>query len=134
MRLPVYSFRLHPWISMVVAYSLALQIVFGGVLIGQMAAASTGSSEFSAICLSHNSAADEDGTRSGQLPSAHDPICVCCTLAGGPAMLPDTATPLILDFSQRSAPEPRGRDIAVALAFLTGHYQRGPPAARAFVG
>jgi hypothetical protein len=114
---------------MAVVYALALQIVFAGVLIGRLGAASIGSSELSAICLSHNGGADEDGTGSGQPPSAHDPICVYCTLAGGPATLPDPASPVIRDFSQHSAPEAHSRDIVVAFASPTGRYQRGPPEA-----
>ncbi len=134
MRLPVHRIRMRPWISMVLVYALALQVVFTGILIGQLGAASIGSTEFSSICLSHSRVADADGTGSGQLPSTHDPICIHCTLAAGPATLPDPATPVILHFARPFARQGHGRDMVVAFVSPTGRYQRGPPAVRPFAG
>jgi hypothetical protein len=133
MWLPLTSIRLRSWIAALAIYSLALQAVFGGILIGRLGAAAIGSDGFSAICASHSSAAD-DGTRPGQPPSAHDPICVFCIAASGHAVLPHPTILAEVDFSADSSPELQARDMVLAFSSPTGQYQRGPPHSAAVAG
>jgi hypothetical protein len=132
MRLLRAASRLRSWVAMAASYALALQIVLGGVLIGQLSAASLGFSDLSAICAGHNGPDDDAG--SSKKP-AHEPPCVFCTLAkNGSGTLPGAIAPASVDYSARLVPQPRGDEVVVAFASPTGHYQRGPPVSAAFAG
>ena len=124
--------RRRSWIALAAVYALTLQVLFSGVLIGQMGAASFGSDAFAAICAAHSGSVDDTG--SGQPVSAHDPICVFCTTAGSPAVLPHPAAIVNLPFFRESGPTAHAHDRAVAFASPTGQYQRGPPDIAAIAG
>lgn len=126
--------RRRPWIALAAVYALALQVLFSGLLIGQLGAASIASDGLSAICATHSGSADADGTGQSQSPSGHDPICVFCTAAGSPAVLPHPIAVVTVAFAVSSSLQPRARDMVVAFASPTGRYQRGPPDGVAFAG
>lgn len=126
--------RRRSWVALGVVYALALQVLFSGLLIGQLGAASITSDGLSAICAAHGNSVDADGGSSGQLPSAHEPVCVFCTVAGGPAVLPVPTIVAEVSFLATSTLKPDVRDVVVAFAFTTGHYQRGPPDSAAIAG
>ena len=126
MRLLRAATRLRPWIAMAASYALALQMLLGGVLMGQLGAASLASGDLPAICASHNGLGD-DGTGSGKSP-AHEPPCVICTLAkNASAALPGSIAEAKVDRSAYSVSQPLGDEIVVAFTSPTGRYQRGPP-------
>ena len=126
--------RRRSWVALTAVYALTLQVLFSGLLIGQLGAASIASDGLAAICAAHSGSADTDGTGSGQLPSGHDPVCVFCTAAGGPAVLPHTAIVADVAFAVGSCLNLYARDTVVAFASPTGHYQRGPPESTAVAG
>ena len=126
--------RRRSWIALAAVYALALQVLLSGLLIGQLGAASTTSDGFSAICAAHSGSADTDGTGQGQPGSEHAPICVFCTAAGSPAVLPHPTLVVAVVFAVGSSLQPHARDMIVAFASPTGHYQRGPPEGAAFAG
>jgi hypothetical protein len=127
-------FRRRSWIALTAVYALVLQVLLSGVLIGQLGAASITADGLSAICATHGSSIDADGTGSGQQPSAHEPVCVFCTAAGGPAVLPVPSIVADVPFLADSSPQADMRDVVVAFASPTWHYQRGPPESSAFAG
>ena len=126
--------RRRSWVALTAVYALALQVLFSGLLIGQLGAASITSDGLSAICAVHSGSADTDGSGSGQPISAHDPICVFCTAAGSPAVLPHPVIVANVAFAVSSNLNPHARDMVVAFASPTGHYQRGPPESAAIAG
>ena len=125
-------FRRRSWIALAAVYALALQVLFSGVLIGQMGAASVGADALAAICAAHSGSVDDTG--SGQPVSAHDLICVFCTTAGSPAVLPHRVAVADVPLFAALTLKPQARDIVVAFASPTGHYQRGPPDSTAIAG
>ena len=134
MRIAANILRRRSLTALAVVYALAVQVLLSGLLIGQLGAASITADGLSAICATHGSALDTEGTGSGQPPSAHEPVCVFCTAAGGPALLPVPAIVAEVLFLAGSTPKPVASDIAVAFASPTGHYQRGPPGKAAIAG
>ena len=125
MRLLRTTTRLRSWIAIAASYALALQMMLGGVLIGQLNAASLVSGDLPAICAGHNSPDDDGG--SSKKP-AHELLCVFCTMAknaSGP--LPGPIAPASVDQLARSVPQPQGNEVVVAFTSPTGRYQRGPP-------
>ena len=78
MRLLQAATRLRSWIAMAASYALALQMMLGGVLIGQLNAASLVRGDLPAICAGHNRPDDDGG--SSKKP-AHELLCVFCTMA-----------------------------------------------------
>jgi hypothetical protein len=126
--------RRRSWVALTAVYALALQVLFSGLLIGQLGAASIAPDGLAAICAAHSGSADTDGSGSGQPISAHDPICVFCTAAGSPAVLPHPVIVANVAFAVSSSLNPLTRDMIVAFASPTGHYQRGPPESAAIAG
>ena len=126
--------RRRSWVALTAVYALALQVLFSGLLIGQLGAASIDSDGLAATCATRSGSADTDGTGSGQPPSAHELVCVFCTAAGGPAVLPHPIIVAEVAFAVNSSLEPHARDMVVAFASPTGHYQRGPPESAAIAG
>ena len=126
--------RRRSWVALTGVYALALQVLFSGLLIGQLGAASIASDGLSAICAAHSGSADANGTGQSQPPSGHDPICAFCTAAGSPAVLPRPTVIVAAAFAINSSPQPHARDMVVAFASPTGRYQRGPPDSAAFAG
>ena len=134
MRTAASMVRRRSWVALTAVYALALQVLFSGLLIGQLGAASIASDGLSAICAAHSGSADADGTGQSQPGSGHDPICVFCTAAGSPAVLPHPTVVVALAFAVGSSLQPHARDMLIAFASPTGHYQRGPPDGAAFAG
>ncbi len=134
MRISPNTVRPRSWVALTAVHALALQVLFSGVLIGQLAGASIASDGVAVICAAHSESADADGTGSGQPVSAHDPICVFCTATGSPAVLPHSAAIVNIPFFMESGPAAHARDMVVAFASPTGHYQRGPPDSAAIAG
>jgi hypothetical protein len=126
--------RRRSWVALTAVYALALQVLFSGLLIGQLGAASIASDGLAAICAAHSGSADTDGTGSGQPISAHDPICVFCTAAGSSVVLPHLAAIANVQVFVALNSKPHARDMVVAFASPTGHYQRGPPESAAIAG
>ena len=126
--------RRRSWVALTAVYALALQVLFSGLLIGQLGAASITSDGLSAICAVHSGSADTDGSGSGQPISAHDTVCVFCTAAGSPAVLPHPAVISGVPVFAALNSKPHARDMVVAFVSPTGHYQRGPPESAAIAG
>ena len=134
MRISANILRRRSWVALAVVYALVLQVLLSGLLIGRLGAASITSDGLSAICATHANSVDAERGGSGQLPSAHEPVCVFCTAAGGPAVLPVPTIVAEVSFFVSSIAKPDTRDLAVAFASPTGHYQRGPPDSAAIAG
>ena len=116
------------------AYALALQVLFGGLLMGQMSGASLGAGELSAICAQHSEQTSDLGTGSGEQP-AHEASCSLCAVAThAPAVLPATLAVSGVNWSAASLFEPAQRDIVLAFTSPTGRFQRGPPVTAALAG
>jgi hypothetical protein len=58
--------RRRSWVALTAVYALAPQVVFSGVLIGQLGAASLATDELATICAAHTGSGDANGTGSGQ--------------------------------------------------------------------
>jgi hypothetical protein len=116
------------------AYAIALQVLFGGLLMGQMSAsaASLGAGDLSAICAQHTE--QGQGTGSGEQP-AHEAACSLCAVAThGPAVLPAAIPVSAVDWTASSRFAPARHNIVLAFISPTGRFQRGPPLTAALAG
>jgi hypothetical protein len=126
--------RLRAAVASVAAYALALQVLFAGVLMGQMSAAALGAGDLAVICAQHSEQTSDLGSGSGQQP-AHEASCSLCVLAThAPAVLPATIVATSIDWSASAVRAPTERRIAFAFTSPTGRFQRGPPLAAAPTG
>jgi DUF2946 family protein len=120
---------MRPWIAMVAAYALALQLLLTGVAAAQaMAADDTSSGELFAICHSAGDgiAGDHGGTGKSQQPQAP---CALCTLSStGVAVLPTAHVLSTVDAKSLSDVVPWNDVEILAYDSPTGQYSRGPPA------
>jgi hypothetical protein len=116
------------------AYALALQVLFGGLLMGQMSAAAADAGDLFAICTQHAEQAPAQGTGSGDLP-AHEAACSLCVVAThAPAVLPAGLAVTGIDWSASALFAPAQHDLVLAFASPTGRFQRGPPVTAALAG
>src|SRR5262249_49391701 len=118
-----------PWIAVVAAYALALQLLLTGFAAAQMTAPGDGSAgALFAICHSGGDglAADQGGT---DKPAQPQFPCVLCTLtSAAAAILPDAHLLSIVDVKSLSAGVPHYDAGLLPYDSPTGQYQRGPPA------
>jgi hypothetical protein len=118
--------RMRPWIAMVAAYALALQVVLTGVAVGHLITAgdAAGSSLF-LIC--HGDTRSDNPGLPEKEPLARSP-CVFCTLAKAPcAVLPSDHGFAISNAAEISNAAPRTDGYIIEFSSPTGQYQRGPP-------
>jgi hypothetical protein len=116
------------------AYALALQVLFGGLLMGRMSGATAGADNLSTICAQHAEQAPGQDTGSGDLP-AHAATCSLCVVAAHcPGMLPAAIAASAIDWSASAQFAPARHDAVLAFASPTGHFQRGPPVSAALAG
>ena len=118
--------RVRPWIAIVAAYALALQLLMIGVVAGHaMNAGDASGSGLFVIC--HADSSSNDQGLPDTEPTARPP-CIFCTLAKAPcAILPSGDGIAISDAIGilKTVAGADGRHIAFHSP--TGQYQRGPP-------
>jgi hypothetical protein len=121
--------RMRPWIAMVTAYALALQLLLTGVAAAHMMAPADASADgLFAICHSSGDglAGDQDGT--GKAPQPQAPCALCTLTSTAQAILPTAHVVSIIDAKSLSDVVPWSDARIIAYDSPTGHYQRGPPA------
>jgi hypothetical protein len=128
-----YRSRMRPWIAMVAAYALALQVLLSGIAGAHAMATSSLSGELFVIC--HGSG---DGPADSQnVPDTPRPAtpCVLCTLTSAPcAILPVDHSIATIDVVAASIVGPRQEGRIIEFDSPTGRYQRGPPARASIFG
>ena len=126
---------LRPWIAMVSAYALALQLLLSGVLASELVAADN-VSPGTQFYICHGSDGGADGEQDGAgKPPGHQAPCVLCVLANGsPAILPSGHAGAMLVAKIVSDVVPRNDERIVQYHSPTGQYQRGPPESALVVG
>jgi hypothetical protein len=117
---------MRPWIAMVAAYALALQVLLTGVTVGHfMAAGDVSGSSLFVICHGNGSSDNQD--LPGKRPLPQSP-CILCTLAKAPcAILPTDHGIAISDAIGISTVAARTDGRIIEFHSPTGQYQRGPP-------
>jgi DUF2946 family protein len=120
--------RVRPWIAMVAAYALALQVLLSGVAAGHfMAAGDASASDLFVIChgSGSNTPDNQDLPDKSQLPQSP---CVLCTLTKAPsAILPSGHGIAIVAAIMVSTAVPKDDGRIIPFDSPTGQYQRGPP-------
>jgi hypothetical protein len=119
---------MRPWIAMVAAYALALQVLLTGIAAGHvMAVGDAPAGELFVICHGGGDNSSDSRDLPDKLPVPRSP-CVLCTLAHGSAILPTHHGIATLDALMVSNVVPRSDGRIIAFDSPTGQYQRGPPA------
>jgi hypothetical protein len=128
-----YRSRMRPWIAMVAAYALALQVLLSGIAGAHAMAAGSLSGELFVIC--HGSGdAPADSQNVPDTPRPATP-CVLCTLTSAPcAILPIDHSIATIDVVAASIVGPRQEGRIIEVDSPTGRYQRGPPARASISG
>jgi hypothetical protein len=128
-----YRSRMRPWIAMVAAYALALQVLLSGMAGAHAMAAGSLSGDLFVIC--HGSGdAPADNQNVPDTPRPATP-CVLCTLTNAPcAILPIDHSIATIDIVAASIVGPRQEGRIIEFDSPTGRYQRGPPARVAIFG
>jgi hypothetical protein len=126
---------LRPWIAVVSAYALALQVLLSGVL-GSLLVAADHASPGTQFYICHGGDGGGDGEPDGAgKPPGHQTHCVLCVLANGsPAILPAGHAGGMLVAEIVSDVVPRNDERIVQFHSPTGQYPRGPPASARAVG
>jgi hypothetical protein len=118
-----------PWIAMVAAYALALQLLLAGLAAAHQVAASgdAAAGDLFVICHAGDGlAGDADGTGKPPLPRS---TCVLCTLTSTAcAILPSAHGISTVDVKLLSGVLSRDAARIISYDSPTGQYQRGPPA------
>jgi hypothetical protein len=129
-----YRSRMRPWIAMVAAYALALQVLLSGIA-GAHAMAGAGSGADSLFVICHGSGdAPADNQNVPETPRPASP-CLLCTLTSAPcAILPVDHSIATIDVVAASIVGPRQEGRIIEFDSPTGQYQRGPPARTAIFG
>jgi Protein of unknown function (DUF2946) len=125
--------RIRPWIAMVAAYALALQVLLSGIAGAHAMAAGSLSGELFVIC--HGSGdAPADSQNVPDTPRPATP-CVLCTLTSAPcAILPIDHSIATIDVAAASIVGPRQEGRIIEFDSPTGRYQRGPPTRASIFG
>ena len=128
-----YRSRMRPWIAMVAAYALALQVLLSGIAGAHAMAAGSLSGELFVIC--HGSGdVPADSQNVPDTPRPATP-CVLCTLTSAPcAILPIDHSIATIDVVAASIVGPRQEGRIIEFDSPTGRYQRGPPARASISG
>jgi hypothetical protein len=126
---------LRPWVAVVAAYALALQVLLSGLAAGHvMAAADASAGELFVICHGSGNGASNDQGLPGE-PQLPRPPCVLCTLTQAPcAILPVDHDIARLPAIVVSSVVPGNDGRIFQFDSPTGRYQRGPPARAAIFG
>jgi hypothetical protein len=129
-----YRSRMRPWIAMVAAYALALQVLLSGIAGAHaMAGAGSGADSLFVICHGSGDAAAADQN----VPDAPRPAspCLLCTLTSAPcAILPADHAVVAIDVVAAATLVARSGGRIIEFDSPTGRYQRGPPAGAAIFG
>ena len=122
-----------PWVAMVVAYALALQIIVSELVSGHfMAGADASGPNLFVICHGDNSS-DDQGLPNNQ-PLAQPP-CIFCMLAKAPcAILPPVDGNAVDNAVEISISNLRADNHVIEFHSPTGQYQRGPPLSISVLG
>lgn len=125
--------RMRPWIAMVAAYALALQVLLSGIAGAHAMAAGSLSGELFVICHgSGDGPADNQNVPDTPRPAAP---CLLCTLTSAPcAILPVDHSIATIDVVAASIVGPRAESRIIEFDSPTGQYQRGPPASASIFG
>jgi Protein of unknown function (DUF2946) len=125
--------RMRPWIAVVAAYALALQVVLTAVAVDQsISGGDAAASSLFVICHGDSSSDKQDLPDKGRL--AHSP-CILCTLAKAScAILPTGPAIAISDAMRISNATPRADRRIIEFNSPTGQYQRGPPVSISIFG
>jgi hypothetical protein len=128
-----YRSRMRPWIAMVAAYALALQVLLSGIAGAHAMAAGSLSGELFVIC--HGSGdAPADSQNVPDTPRPATP-CVLCTLTSAPcAILPIDHSIATIDVVAASIVGPRQEGRIIEFDSPTGRYRHGPPARASISG
>jgi hypothetical protein len=129
-----YRSRMRPWIAMVAAYALALQVLLSGIA-GAHAMAAAGSDSNILFVICHGSGdAPADSQNVPDTPRPAAP-CVLCTLTSAScAVLPVDHAVVAIDFVAAATLVARSEGRIIEFDSPTGRYQRGPPARAAVFG
>jgi hypothetical protein len=128
-----FGSRMRPWIAMVAAYALALQVLLSGIAGAHAMSAGSLAGELFVIC--HGSG--DTPSDSQNLPDTPRPAtpCVLCTLTSAPcAILPIDHSIATIDVVAASIVGPRQEGRIIEFDSPTGRYQRGPPARASISG
>ena len=129
-----YRSRMRPWIAMVAAYALALQVLLSGIA-GAHAMAGPASVSGDLFVICHGSGdASADSQNVPDTPRPASP-CVLCTLTSAPcAILPVDHSIVTIDVVAAASIVARTEGRIIEFDSPTGQYQRGPPARAAIFG
>jgi hypothetical protein len=129
-----YRSRMRPWIAMVAAYALALQVLLSGIA-GAHAMAGAGSGSDGLFVICHGSGdASADSQNVPDTPRPASP-CVLCTLTSAPcAILPVDQGVVTIDVVAAARIAARTESRIIEFDSPTGRYQRGPPASASIFG
>lgn len=125
---------LRPWVAVVVAYALALQVLLSGFTGAHAMASGPLAGDLFVICHgSGDGAVDgQDAPDSVPLPT---PPCFLCTLTAAPCALPpDTHSVATIDVVTASRVVARTEARVIQFFSPTGRYERGPPRAATIFG
>jgi hypothetical protein len=127
--------RIRPWVAMVAAYALALQVLLSGVAAGHfMAAGDASASDLFVICHGAGVAWPDDQGLPDKQPLPQSP-CVLCTLTKAPsAILPVGHGIAIVAAIMVSTAVPNNDGRIIPFDSPTGQYQRGPPTSLSIFG
>jgi hypothetical protein len=118
--------RMRPWIAVVAAYALGLQLLLTGLAVGHSVAAGNGyDSRLFVVC--HGDGSSNEQEVPSKEPLAGSP-CVFCTLANASCAIVPTANGIAISNPKPSSSAAARLDGHI-LEFRspTGQYQRGPP-------
>ena len=126
---------MRPWIAVVAAYALALQVLLSGMAAGHfMAAADASANDLFVICHGSGNGAPDNPELPDKQPLPQSP-CALCTLAKAPsAILPVGHGVAIVDAMLVSSLVPHDDGRIIPFNSPTGRYQRGPPTAAFILG
>jgi hypothetical protein len=126
---------MRPWIAMVAAYALALQVLLSGMAGGHfMAAADASAGNLFVICHGSGNGSFDNPELPDKQPLPQSP-CVLCTLTNAPsAILPSGHGIAVIDAIMVSTVVPGNDGRVIAFDSPTGQYQRGPPSGISIFG
>jgi hypothetical protein len=125
---------MRPWIAMVAAYALALQMLLSGLAGAHAMAAGSGAGELFVICHGSGDGPADGQDLPDQSPRPASP-CVLCTLTQPPcAILPIDHIVVTINVVAASDVGPQKEGRIIEFDSPTGRYQRGPPASASIFG
>jgi hypothetical protein len=125
---------MRPWIAMVAAYALALQVLLSGLAGAHAMAAGSGAGDLFVICHGNGDGPADSQNLPDQPPRPASP-CVLCTLTQAPcAILPIDHIVVTIDVVAASDVGPQKDGRIIEFDSPTGRYQRGPPAGASIFG